>query len=104
VFFQVEKIFRNLSGLSIIVVDTRKTDARIGVSWETKQRTGDGKMKTAKESIKSIVDGYLAQVADNQLSQDDATDGMLDSAKRFLTSDEMWDWFEECRKAWAVKV
>lgn len=57
-------------------------------------------MITAKESIKSIVDGYLAQVEDKQLSLDDAIDGMLDSAKRYLTSDEMWDWFDECRKSW----
>lgn len=34
------KIFRNLSGLSIIVVDTRKTDARIVVSGETKTTNG----------------------------------------------------------------
>lgn len=35
------KSFRNPSRLSMIVVDTRKADARIGVSGETNQQTGE---------------------------------------------------------------
>ena len=43
----------------MIVVDTRKTDARIGVSGETKQQTGDGKMtKQQKELIEKLKAGY----------------------------------------------